>query len=97
VVSAENCGCQPRIGDRYVTNGSGMLLLDECTFTLCLWALPPMLPVSYVIYDRLSHGHEPNGHLFDHIRSAIRVSPAAASERCFSRSILSGLSNELHI
>ena len=68
VVSAENCACKPKIGDRYVTNGSGMLQVEECTFTLCLWALAPMLPVSCVIYDQLSHGHEPNGHLIDHVR-----------------------------
>jgi uncharacterized repeat protein (TIGR04076 family) len=68
VVRAENCGCKPKVGDRYVTNGSGMLLADECTFQLCLWALAPLLPISYVIYDRLSHGQDPNGHLFDHVR-----------------------------
>lgn len=68
VVDVQNCGCKPKIGDRYVTNGSGMILADECTFTLCLWALAPMLPISYVIYDRLTYGQDPNGHLYDHMK-----------------------------
>lgn len=68
VVASENCGYKPKIGDRYVTNGSGMLLTEECTFPVCLWALAPMLPISYVIFDRLTHGLDPNGHLFDHMK-----------------------------
>lgn len=68
VVSAENCGYKPKIGDRYVMNGSGKILPEECTFPLCLWALAPMLPISYVIFDRLTHGQDPNGHLYDHMK-----------------------------
>ncbi|MBN9459933.1 MAG: hypothetical protein J0H00_01780 [Burkholderiales bacterium] len=68
VVAAENCGYKPKIGDRYVANGSGMLLTDECTFPVCLWALAPMLPISYVIFDRLTQGLDPNGHLYDHMK-----------------------------
>ena len=63
VVKSENCGYKPKVGDRYVMNGSGMLITEECTFPLCLWALAPMLPISYVIFDRLSQGQDPNGHL----------------------------------
>ncbi|MEW6262569.1 MAG: hypothetical protein AB1641_05775 [Thermodesulfobacteriota bacterium] len=68
VVKADNCGYKPKVGDRYVMNGSGMLIPEECTFPLCLWALAPMLPISYVIFDRLSQGQESNGHLFDHMK-----------------------------
>lgn len=68
VVAAENCGYKPKIGDRYVTTGSGMLLTEECTFPVCLWALAPLLPISYVIFDRLTHGLDPNGHLYDHMK-----------------------------
>jgi len=68
VVSSENCGYKPKVGDRYVMNGSGMLILEECTFPLCLWALAPILPISYVIFDRLSQGQDPNGHLYDHMK-----------------------------
>jgi hypothetical protein len=49
-------------------NGSGMILPQDCTFPLCLWALAPILPISYVIFDRLSQGQDPNGHLYDHMR-----------------------------
>jgi len=68
VVESENCGYKPKVGDRYVMNGSGMLIPEECTFPLCLWALAPILPISYVIFDRLSQGLDPNGHLYDHIK-----------------------------
>jgi uncharacterized repeat protein (TIGR04076 family) len=68
VVKSENCGYKPKVGDRYVMNGSGMILPQECTFPLCLWALAPILPISYVIFDRLSQGQDPNGHLYDHMR-----------------------------
>jgi uncharacterized repeat protein (TIGR04076 family) len=68
VVKSENCGYKPKVGDRYVMNGSGMLITEECTFPLCLWALAPMLPISYVIFERLSMGLDPNGHLYDHMK-----------------------------
>lgn len=68
VVKSENCGYKPKVGDRYVMNGSGMLIPEECTFPLCLWALAPILPISYVIFDRLSQGQDPNGHLYDHMK-----------------------------
>lgn len=68
VVSSENCGYKPKVGDRYVMNGSGMLIPEECTFPLCLWALAPILPISYVIFDRLSQGLDPNGHLYEYMK-----------------------------
>lgn len=68
VMSSENCAYKPKIGDRYVTTGSGMLLTEECTFPICLWALAPMLPISYVVFDRLTHGLDPNGHVYDHMK-----------------------------
>jgi len=68
VVESHNCGYKPKVGDRYVMNGSGMIIPEECTFPLCLWALAPILPISYVIFDRLSQGLDPNGHLYDHMK-----------------------------
>ena len=68
VVSSENCGYKPKVGDRYVMSGSGLIIPEECTFPLCLWALAPILPISYVIFDRLSQGQDPNGHLYDLMR-----------------------------
>ena len=68
VVAVDNCAYKPKLGDRYVTTGSGKLLPEECSFPICLWALAPMLPISYVVYDRLTHGQDPNGHLYDHMK-----------------------------
>jgi len=68
VVKSANCACKPKVGDRYVMTAGGVVLSKECTFPLCLWGLAPVLPISYVIYDRVSQGQDPNGHLFDHVR-----------------------------
>lgn len=70
VVKSENCAHKPKPGDRYVMLAGGRIIAGECTFPLCLWALAPMLPISFVIFDRLSHGQGPNGHLFDHVKCA---------------------------
>ncbi len=67
VVKSENCGYAPKVGDKYVLTGSGKLLPEECTFPICLWGLATILPLSYVVYDRLSWGLDPNEMLFDHI------------------------------
>ena len=68
VVKSENCGYKPKVGARYVLNASGRLIPEECTFPICLWALAPILPISCVIFDRISQGLDPNGHLYDHIK-----------------------------
>ncbi len=68
VVESANCGYKPKIGDKYVMMANGRLIPEECTFPICLWALAPFLPISYVVFDRISQGLDPNGHLFDHIR-----------------------------
>ncbi len=57
VVEANNCLAGHKKGDKYVFSASGFLLPDESTVTrLCLWALAPMLPFIYIVYDRLAEG-----------------------------------------
>lgn len=70
VVKAENCALKPKVGDRYVMSVGGVLMPEESTFPLCLWALAPMLPINFVIFDRVSQGQDPNGHLLDSTKCA---------------------------
>ena len=57
VVKAENCACKPKIGDKIVINGAGILAKRQTTFPyLCLFALAPLLPFVYVVYDRCVEG-----------------------------------------
>jgi len=61
VVKAENCACKPKIGDKIVVNGAGVLAKKQTTFPyLCLFAIAPLLPYVYGIYDRCAEGLEPN-------------------------------------
>ena len=68
VEKAETPGCKAKVGDRIVMSGSGILIPEECTMPLCLWAIAPVLPIHYVIYERLSLGMDPNDILYDHFK-----------------------------
>ena len=70
VVKAENCACKPKIGDRIIINGAGIVAKRQTTFPyLCLFALAPLLPFVYVVYDRCVDGLDPSPQGFgDHVR-----------------------------
>jgi hypothetical protein len=51
-----------------VFGSAGILLPDESTASLCLWAIAPLLPFNYMIYDRLYEKLDPNGIFPDHVR-----------------------------
>jgi len=68
VVKAETPGCKAKVGDRIVMKGSGVLIPEECTCPLCIWAIAPVLPIHYVIYERLTLGMDPNDILYDHYK-----------------------------
>lgn len=59
VIKSRNCASKLKPGDRYVFSAAGTLLPDQCTASLCLWALAPMLLFSYIVYSRLNEGLEP--------------------------------------
>jgi hypothetical protein len=57
----DHCELQPKIGDKFVFNGAGMLLLEETTFPeICLWAIAGIFPLSFMIMDRVLQGLDPN-------------------------------------
>ena len=57
----DHCELQPKIGDRYVFAGSGLLIPEESTFPgVCLWALAGIFPLSLMIMDRIFAGLDPN-------------------------------------
>lgn len=68
VVRSENCGFKMKKGDKLVFGSAGILLPDESTASLCLWAIAPLLPFNYMIYDRLYEKLDPNGIFPDHVR-----------------------------
>jgi uncharacterized repeat protein (TIGR04076 family) len=69
VVEAKHCALKPKKGDKIVFNGVAFVCLEETTFpVLCLWALTPILPFSFMIMDRICEGINPNGMFFDHIK-----------------------------
>jgi hypothetical protein len=65
-VEAHNCSFN-KVGDRYVFNGFGAMIKDESCETPCLWAMSGFLPFSFMVYDRIASGLDPNGMHLDHV------------------------------
>ena len=70
VVKATHCGYLPKIGDRYVFSPAGVILPQECTWPICVWALAPMLPFFYMYYDRIRAGLDPSDMWTENIKCA---------------------------
>lgn len=65
-IEAENCGLH-KIGDKLVFNASGYMIKDETSERPCLWAISNLLPLSYILYDRVASGLDPSGMHFEYI------------------------------
>jgi len=65
-VKAQNCSMNV-VGDRYVFTAHGTLLKDETCKRPCLWAMAQFLPFSYMLYDRVISGLDPNDMCTDHV------------------------------
>lgn len=59
VTESSNCTFALKKGERLVFAANGLLLPRECTANLCLWAIAPLLPFSFMVYDHLYHGIDP--------------------------------------
>lgn len=71
VVEEHHCSLQPKVGDKIVFRPTGTLTPEESTASrFCLWALAPMLPFNYVIYDRIIQGLDPCDLTWDHVTCA---------------------------
>lgn len=68
VIKSENCAEKLKKGDKFVFTSTGRPLPEETTAPLCLWALAPVLPFTYMVWDRINEGLDPNGMVFDHFK-----------------------------
>jgi uncharacterized repeat protein (TIGR04076 family) len=66
-IEAENCSFN-KVGDKYVFGGPGYLIKNESCKTPCLWAMHSFLPFSFMLYDRVASGLDPNGMHYDHVQ-----------------------------
>ena len=60
VTKSSNCALKFKKGDRLVLASGGHLLPDECTAELCLWAIAPLLPFHYIVFNNLYHDIDPS-------------------------------------
>ena len=68
VTDVRNCLAGAKVGDKYVFHPSGFLLPNESTVRrFCLWAMAPMLPFSYMLYDRIALETDPSSFAIDRI------------------------------
>lgn len=65
-IEAQNCTYN-KVGDKYVFNAFGAMIKDETCETPCLWAMSGFLPYSYMVYDRIASGLDPDGMHLDHM------------------------------
>ncbi|MBI2916852.1 MAG: hypothetical protein HYY01_02575 [Chloroflexi bacterium] len=68
VVQSRGCALHLKAGDKLVLTSDGLLLADESTAALCLWALAPLVPWNYMVYDRLIEGQDPTEFGLDRVR-----------------------------
>ena len=62
-----HCELGPKIGDKFVFNGGGILIPEESTFPrICLYALAGISPIGLMVADRILTGLDPNDTLRDH-------------------------------
>lgn len=57
----DHCELKPKIGDKLVFAGAGMLIPEETTFpAICSWALAGIFPMLFMVMDRILGGLDPN-------------------------------------
>lgn len=57
----DHCDCKPKIGDKYVFRGGGILIPEKSTFPIvCLWALAGIYPFTLMVMDRILSDQDPN-------------------------------------
>ena len=57
----DHCELKPKIGDRFVFANGGILVPEESTFpAICAWAIAGIAPITFMIWDRIFAGLDPN-------------------------------------
>ena len=59
VIESQGCHAQHKVGDKFVMNGNGCLISEECPKIMCMFALGPVSRVLPVIYERLITKSDP--------------------------------------
>jgi len=60
VIESQGCHAQHKVGDKFVMNGNGCLINEECPKIMCMFALGPVSRVLPVIYERLITKSDPD-------------------------------------
>ena len=71
VVRSENCISGHNVGDKFVMNGAGQLLPEECTNKnrLCMFAVGKLTHAAAIVFDRIMSGQDPtSGSVFEVMR-----------------------------
>lgn len=57
----DHCDCKPKVGDKYVFRGGGILIPEKSTFPMvCMWALAGIYPFTLMVMDRILSDQDPN-------------------------------------
>ena len=65
VVEAHGCNSQHKVGDRFLFDGAGNLLMDKCPDRICMGALYPLGPLVYAVSELHYAGADPNSLRFN--------------------------------
>ena len=65
VIEAEGCNSQHKKGDRFLFDGAGNLLTQQCPERICMGALAPIYPLAYAVSELHYQGADPNALRFN--------------------------------
>ena len=65
VVESHNCVAGHKAGDKFVMNGNGHLIRDECPEYMCSQAIASFMPLIFGMYERFHEDLDPNGLLLN--------------------------------
>ena len=60
VIESQGCHAQHKVGDKFVMNGNGCLITEECPKIMCMFALGPVSRTLPAIYERLIYKTDPD-------------------------------------
>ncbi len=67
VIESRGCNSRHQVGDRFVFDGAGNLLTEECPKNVCIFALHAMTPQVFAAGELIVAGADPNGMRFNRV------------------------------
>ena len=61
VVESHNCNAGHKVGDKFVLNGNGCLIRNECPKLMCVHAIGAFMPLVYAMWERFYEDLDPDG------------------------------------